>query len=92
MPLSQKIGFIGTGAITDALVRGLLAEPAAVVEIMVSQRSVEISAKLAADFPAVFVADDNQAIVDSCNTVVLAIRSQFVEEVIPPSRSATARR
>ncbi|CAN7469172.1 pyrroline-5-carboxylate reductase [Pararhizobium sp. LjRoot255] len=84
MPLSQKIGFIGTGAITDAIVRGLLAEPAAVLEIMVSQRSVEISAKLAADFPTVFVADDNQVIVNGCDTVVLAIRPQIVEEVIRP--------
>ena len=39
MSLPQKIGFIGTGAITDAMVRGLLAKPAAVPHVMVSQRS-----------------------------------------------------
>ena len=64
MPLPQKIGFIGTGAITDAMVRGLLAEPAAVRHVMVSMRSADISARLAADFPAVIVAGDNQSIVD----------------------------
>ncbi len=86
MSLPQKIGFIGTGAITDAMVRGLLAKPAAVPHVMVSMRSADISAALAADFPAVLVAGDNQAIVDGCDTVVLAIRPQIAEEVIRPLR------
>lgn len=86
MPLPQKIGFIGTGAITDAMVRGLLAEPAAVRHVMVSMRSADISARLAADFPAVIVAGDNQSIVDDCDTVMLAIRPQIAEEVIRPLR------
>jgi pyrroline-5-carboxylate reductase len=84
MSLPQKIGFIGTGAITDAMVRGLLAKPAAVPHILVSQRSTEISAALAADFPQVLVSSDNQTIVDGCDTVVLAIRPQIAEEVVRP--------
>lgn len=86
MSLPQKIGFIGTGAITDAMVRGLLMKPAAVPHVMVSQRSADISAGLAADFPQVLVSSDNQAIVDGCDTVVLAIRPQIAEEVIRPLR------
>lgn len=86
MALPEKIGFIGTGAITDAMVRGLLAQPAAVPHVMVSQRSADISAKLSADFPNVIVSGDNQAIVDDCDTVVLAIRPQIAEEVIRPLR------
>ncbi|UDF32161.1 UNVERIFIED_ORG: NAD(P)-binding domain-containing protein (plasmid) [Roseateles sp. XES5] len=86
MSLPQKIGFIGTGAITDAMVRGLLAKPAAVPHVMVSMRSTEISAALAADFPQVLVSSDNQAIVDGCDTVVLAIRPQIAEEVVRPLR------
>lgn len=86
MPLSRKIGFIGTGAITDAMVRGLLAEPVAVPHVTVSQRSAETSAKLAADFPQVLVSADNQAIVDGSDTVVLAIRPQIAEDVIRPLR------
>lgn len=84
MSLPGKIGFIGTGAITDAMVRGLLAKPAAVPHVMVSRRSADVSAKLAADFPQVLIADDNQAIVDGCDTVVLAIRPQIAEEVVRP--------
>jgi pyrroline-5-carboxylate reductase len=72
--LSEKIGFIGTGAITDAMVRGLLAKPAAVPHVMASKRSSDVSARLAADFPRVLVSGDNQAIVDGCDTVVFAVR------------------
>lgn len=86
MSLPQKIGFIGTGAITDAMVRGLLAKPAAVSHVMVSLRSADISARLAGDFPQVLVSGDNQAIVDDCDTVVLAIRPQIAEEVVRPLR------
>lgn len=86
MPLPLKIGFIGTGAITDAMVRGLLTKPVAVPHVVVSQRSTDISAALAADFPQVLVSSDNQAIVDGCDTVVLAIRPQIAEEVIRPLR------
>lgn len=84
MSLPQKIGFIGTGAITEAMVRGLLGRPAALPHVMVSQRSADISARLAVEFPQVIVSGDNQAIVDGCDTVVLAIRPQIAEEVIRP--------
>lgn len=84
MPLPEKIGFIGTGAITKAMVRGLLAEPAAVPHVVVSQRSADVSAKLASDFPQVFVSSDNQSIVEGCDTLVLAIRPQVAEEVVRP--------
>ncbi|WP_411036997.1 pyrroline-5-carboxylate reductase [Shinella sp. BYT-45] len=86
MSLPRKIGFIGTGAITDAMVRGLLAEPVAVPQVMVSLRNAETSARLAGDFPPVLVSGDNQAIVDGCDTVVLAIRPQIAEEVVRPLR------
>ncbi|WP_421592793.1 pyrroline-5-carboxylate reductase [Shinella sp. M27] len=86
MSLPQKIGFIGTGTITDAMVRGLLTKPAAVPHVMVSLRSADISAGLAADFSQVLVSGDNQAIVDGCDTVVLAIRPQIAEDVIRPLR------
>lgn len=86
MPLPEKIGFIGTGTITDAMVRGLLAEPSAVPQVVVSERSTKVSSRLAAEFPQVLISADNQTIVDGCDTVVLAIRPQIAEEVIRPLR------
>ncbi|GEO18957.1 pyrroline-5-carboxylate reductase [Microvirga aerophila] len=81
MSLPQKTGFIGAGTIADTMVHGLLAEPA-VPQIMVSLHGRKIAAKLTAEFPAVLASGDNQAIVDGCDAVVLAIRPQIAEKVI----------
>lgn len=80
------IGFIGTGAITEAMVRGLMSPEPAVSGILVSPRNAGIAARLQAEFPAVRIAADNQQIIDACETVVLAVRPQIAEEVIRPLR------
>ncbi|MEF0942721.1 pyrroline-5-carboxylate reductase [Rhizobium sp. BR 362] len=78
----KAIGFVGTGAITEAMVEGLLAEPAYVSEIHVSPRNAETAAGLAAKFDGVTVAADNQTVVDHSDVVLLAIRPQIAEDVI----------
>ncbi|EJC83385.1 pyrroline-5-carboxylate reductase [Rhizobium leguminosarum bv. trifolii WSM2297] len=78
----NSIGFVGTGAITEAMVRGLLAEPAYASEIHVSPRSAHIAETLAAQFAAVRIAGDNQTVVDRSDMVFLAIRPQIAEEVV----------
>ncbi|MER9293627.1 pyrroline-5-carboxylate reductase [Mesorhizobium sp. M0510] len=80
----QKVGFIGTGTITDAIVRGLLREPAALSHVVVSPRNPDIAATLAKDFASVTVAVDNQSIVKSCDTIVLAVRPQVAKAVVRP--------
>ncbi|MDP9810699.1 pyrroline-5-carboxylate reductase [Rhizobium tibeticum] len=78
----QKIGFIGTGAITDAMVRGLLAKTAAVARVTISPRNAEIAGRLAADFAEVSIATDNQAVVDASDMVVLAVRPQIARDAL----------
>ena len=78
----DNIGFVGTGEITEAMVRGLLTEPAYASAIHVSPRSVHIAATLADEFAAVRVAEDNQDVVDRSDMVFLAIRPQVAEEVV----------
>ncbi|WP_414091574.1 pyrroline-5-carboxylate reductase [Rhizobium sp. BR 314] len=78
----KTIGFVGTGAIAEAMVHGLLAEPAHVSKVYVSPRNADIAARLAAKFDDVTVAADNQTVVDRSDIVVLAIRPQIAEEVI----------
>ncbi|NTJ62207.1 NAD(P)-binding domain-containing protein [Agrobacterium rhizogenes] len=78
----KAIGFVGTGAITEAMVEGLLVEPAHSSNIHVSPRNAEIAARLAAKFDTVTVAADNQAAVDQSDIVILAIRPQIAEDVI----------
>ncbi|CDX51612.1 hypothetical protein MPL3365_130569 [Mesorhizobium plurifarium] len=80
--IAGKIGFIGTGTITDAIARGLFREPAALAHVVVSERNAEIASKLARDFRAVTVAADNQSILENCDTLVLAVRPQTAEDVV----------
>lgn len=76
-----RYGFVGTGAITRAMVEGLGAtDPAP--EIVVSPRSVAVSAALAARFGNVRVAADNQAVVDAAACVVVATRPDQTRDVL----------
>ncbi len=66
------LGFIGTGAISEAMVEGFIAGGFA-DPIIVSERSAKRSTRLAARHSNVTVYPDNQAIVDASDWVVLAI-------------------
>jgi pyrroline-5-carboxylate reductase len=76
------IGFVGTGAITEAMVRGILAEPAYAAHVYLSPRNAQTAERLASEYMAVEIADDNQTVVDSTDVVVLAIRPQVAKEVV----------
>lgn len=78
-------GFVGTGAITRAMVEGLSSvDPAP--EIVVSPRGAQVSAALAARFGNVRVAADNQAVVDAAPCVVLATRPADLRTVLADLR------
>ncbi|MEK1896596.1 MAG: pyrroline-5-carboxylate reductase [Rhizobium sp.] len=79
---TEKIGFIGTGTISDAMVRGLLTKPAALAQVMISPRNAEIAKRLAADFAEVSIATDNQAVINASDMVVLAVRPQIAKDVL----------
>ena len=80
----MKIGFIGTGDITEAIVTGLISTDFPVIEIILSERSHAKSAQLAAADNRVRVSSDNQQIVDEADLVFLAVRPQVAEEVLRP--------
>ncbi|WP_182417975.1 pyrroline-5-carboxylate reductase [Bartonella sp. HY038] len=89
----MNIGFLGTGTISDAIIRGLAKSDitkssldkskGAVKSIIVSPRSQSISARLATDFPnLVHVACDNQAVVDQSDIVFIALRVQDAQDLL----------
>lgn len=82
----MKLGFIGTGIITEAIVTGLLASDSRANEFILSQRSVDISTRLALADERVRVTSDNQTIVDDADIVFLAVRPQVAKDVIQPLR------
>lgn len=77
----MKLGFLGTGTITSAMVTGLCTG-AGDDEIWLSPRNADIAAELAGRFANARVAIGNQALVDTCETVVIAVRPQVAEAVL----------
>jgi pyrroline-5-carboxylate reductase len=78
----MMIGFIGTGNIASALVRGLCTSARPPSRILVSPRNAGKAASLAAEFDQVRVAVDNQAVIDACDTVILSVLPQAAEEIL----------
>jgi pyrroline-5-carboxylate reductase len=78
----MKIGFVGTGTITEAMVTGMLTGSPLASEVIISPRNADVAARLAKKFPAVRVAADNQAVVDASEILFLAIRPQIAEDVV----------
>ncbi|WP_027164946.1 pyrroline-5-carboxylate reductase [Mesorhizobium sp. WSM3224] len=78
----MKLGFVGTGALSSAIVTGLKSLPGETTPVVVSPRNEEIAAELAARYPDVRIAADNQAVLDQCDTVMLAVRPQIARDVL----------
>jgi pyrroline-5-carboxylate reductase len=71
-----RLGFIGTGTITRAIVAGLCRSTDRSLEIWLSPRNAEVAAHLARQFSCVRVAVSNQEVVDGADMLVLAVRPQ----------------
>jgi pyrroline-5-carboxylate reductase len=84
--LLMKLGFIGTGAISEAIILGLVDTDFPVSEVIVSARNRTISAQLAEKFTKVRVSDNNQDIIDSSDLIFLAVRPQDAETVLSSLR------
>ena len=76
------LGFVGTGTIAAAMIEGLALSGSE--KIIVSPRNADIATGLAARFPNVTIAPDNQAVVDASDMVVLSVRPQIADEVLRP--------
>ena len=83
--MSAKLGFLGTGAITSAMVTGLRASGDRRA-IVLSPRNAAVSAALANRFENVSVAASNQELIDQCDTIVIAVRPQIAQEVLAALR------
>jgi pyrroline-5-carboxylate reductase len=67
-------GILGVGEIGAAIVTGLCDGVADAPRILLSPRSADRTAALAARYPSVSAAPDNQALLDRCATIVLSVR------------------
>ncbi len=81
----MRLGFLGTGTITSAMVTGLSATKDR-YSMVLSPRNEAVAADLAQRFPGVAIASSNQAVVDACETVVIAVRPQIAAKVLKELR------
>jgi pyrroline-5-carboxylate reductase len=82
----MKLGFIGTGALTAAIVTGLKSAGDNDVPVLLSPRNEDIATGLASRYREVRIAADNQAVLDESDTVMLAVRPQIAREVLAKLR------
>src|SRR3954451_13658991 len=72
-----RLGFVGVGAIAEALIAGLCAGGEQRGTFLLSPRNAQLSKGLAERFAFVKVAADNQAVVDGSDIVFLAVTPQI---------------
>ena len=78
----MKLGFIGTGKITSSVVTGICRSKISFKKILLSPRNRNIGRKLKRKFRKVFIAKNNQEIINSCNRVFLAVTPTVGEKII----------
>lgn len=82
----MNIGFIGTGAIAQAVIQGLCTCAHTPQAIWVSPRNPHRAQQLAASDTQVTVAANNQAVVDHCDWVFITVKPDIAEAVLAELR------
>lgn len=80
---TQTIGFIGGGNMATSLISGLIASGHAPAQIWVSDAN-PATLQRHADQLRVNVSDNNAAVVEACDVVVIAVKPQILREVMQP--------
>lgn len=88
----MRLGFIGTGEITVAMVTGFCSAQSRPESVLVSPRNAEKAARLAAAFPEVAVGAGNQDVVDRSDWLIVAVLPQSAREILGPLRFAEGQR
>ena len=78
-----KLGFIGTGKITSAVITGICTSKISFQKILTSPKNKKIAQKLKKKFRKVAIAKNNQEIVDKCNWIFLAVTPKVGAYIIP---------
>jgi len=79
----KTFGFVGTGTMSSAIVRGLSTLASPPRSIVLSPRNAEKAAALKEQFPElVCVATDNQAVVDQSDVIFVGVLPKIAEETL----------
>ncbi|MCA8143538.1 pyrroline-5-carboxylate reductase [Burkholderia multivorans] len=88
----MRLGFVGTGVITEAIVNGLLKVGAPFDRIALSNRNARKAAALAAQDERISVCETNQDVLDQSDVVCLAVIPQIAHDVIAELKFAPSHR
>jgi pyrroline-5-carboxylate reductase len=75
-------GVLGVGEIGAAIVTGLCQDVDGAPRILLSPRNADRAAALAARFPSVSVAPDNQSLASRCSALVLSVRPKDARTIL----------
>ena len=78
----MKLGFIGTGKITSAVITGICSSSISYNEIIISQRNKSISSTLKKKFKKISINKDNQEIINLCDWIFLSVTPTVGKKVI----------
>jgi pyrroline-5-carboxylate reductase len=78
----MRLGFIGTGKIASSVIAGICNSKISFTKILISSRTKKNSRNLKKKYKKIFIAKNNQEIVDSCNWVFLSITPTVGKKII----------
>ena len=78
----MKLGFIGTGKIAASVITGICKSEIIFKKILVSPRNRLTARKLSKKFNKVFIAKNNQEIIDTCNWIFLCVTPIVGDKII----------
>ena len=78
----MKLGFIGTGKITSAVITGICSSSIPYKKIIISHRNKSISSSLKKKFKKITISKNNQEIINSCDWIFLSGTPTVGEKII----------
>jgi len=78
----MNLGFIGTGKITTSVVTGICKSKISYKKILLSPRNINVAKKLKKRFKKIYIAKNNQEVINSCNWIFLAVTPTVGQKII----------
>ena len=78
----MKLGFIGTGQITKAVINGILKSQIKYSKILISKRNLKISAELSRKSKKILIIKNNQEIINKSDWVFLAVTPTVAKKIL----------
>ena len=78
----MKIGFIGSGQITKAVIEGIISSKLNITKIYISKRNKKVSRNLKAKSKRIIILNDNQDIIDKSSWIFLAVTPDVGNKIL----------